>query len=154
VSVSVDVQIASKMHVLPSVEQFVAWAGAALCGAEGDVELSVRIVDESEGSELNQAYRNIAEPTNVLAFPFEAPDHVPVPLLGDVVICAPVVCREARNQNKPAEAHFAHMIVHGTLHLLGYDHQAEAQAARMESEERRVLAALGFPDPYDFSEAG
>jgi probable rRNA maturation factor len=152
--VSVDVQIASEMPVLPSVEQFVAWAGAALSGVEGDVELSVRVVDEPESSELNQAYRDVAGPTNVLAFPFEAPDHVPVPLLGDVVICAPVVCRQARDQNKPADAHFAHMIIHGTLHLLGYDHEAEAQAASMESEERRVLAALGFPDPYDFPEAG
>lgn len=151
---SVDVQIASEMPVVPSAEQFIVWASVVLSDAEGDVELSVRVVDESESSELNQAYRNIAGPTNVLAFPFEAPDHVPVPLLGDVVICAPVVCREALDQNKPADAHFAHMIVHGTLHLLGYDHRAEAQAARMESEERRVLAALGFPDPYDSPEAG
>jgi probable rRNA maturation factor len=154
VSVSVDVQIASEMPVVPSAEQFIVWASVVLSDAEGDVELSVRVVDESESSELNQAYRNIAGPTNVLAFPFEAPDHVPVPLLGDVVICAPVVCREALDQNKPADAHFAHMIVHGTLHLLGYDHRAEAPAARMESEERRVLAALGFPDPYDSPEAG
>ena len=145
---SVDVQFATEASALPAAKMIRQWAQAALDGVEGRSELTVRIVDEAESAELNHTYRHVSGPTNVLSFPFEAPGPLRISLLGDVVICAPVVEREAREQGKPAEAHWAHMVVHGTLHLLGYDHQEEGDASRMESEERQILAALGFPDPY------
>lgn len=144
----IEVQIASQAHGLPTVAQLQSWARAALSAAEGSPEVTVRIVDEAESAELNRVYRHVSEPTNVLSFPFEAPEQVRLPLLGDVVICAPVVEKEAREQNKTLAAHWAHMVVHGTLHLLGHDHQSESDAARMESEERRILERLGFCDPY------
>ena len=140
--------MASQAYGVPSVTQLEAWAIAALSGAEGSPEITLRIVDEAESAELNLTYRHIAGPTNVLSFPFEAPAPLESSLLGDVVICAPVVEMQAREQNKTSEAHWAHMVVHGTLHLLGYDHLNDDDAARMESEERRLLATLGFPDPY------
>lgn len=145
---NIDVQIASQSSDLPSIKQLERWARAALSGTAGKPELTVRIVDESESAELNRSYRHVFGPTNVLSFPFESPEEVSLPLLGDVVICAPVVKRQAREQNKPVEAHWAHMVVHGTLHLLGFDHQNDGEAETMESEERRILADLGFADPY------
>jgi len=108
----------------------------------------VRIVDEPEMRELNARYRHKDYPTNVLSFPAELPPGVDVPLLGDIVICAPVVNREATEQHKAPRAHWAHMLVHGTLHLLGHDHERERDAAVMEALERRILAGLKFPDPY------
>lgn len=144
----VNVQMASQAHGLPATAQLKAWAEAALSGIEGSPEITVRVVDEAESAELNLTYRHVAGPTNVLSFPFEAPAPLEISLLGDVVICAPVVDMEAREQKKTREAHWAHMIVHGTLHLLGYDHLNDDDAARMESEERRILAKLGFTDPY------
>ena len=140
--------MASEARGLPSVAQLRAWAEAALSGIEGGPEVTIRIVDEAESAELNRTYRHVAGPTNVLSFPFEAPAPLEISLLGDVVICAPVVAMEAREQNKTQEAHWAHMVVHGTLHLLGYDHLNDDDAARMESEERRILAKLGYTDPY------
>ncbi|MDX1527769.1 MAG: rRNA maturation RNase YbeY [Gammaproteobacteria bacterium] len=140
--------MASEARGLPSVAQLRAWAEAALSGIEGGPEVTIRIVDEAESAELNRTYRHVAGPTNVLSFPFEAPAPLEISLLGDVVICAPVVAMEAREQNKTQEAHWAHMVVHGTLHLLGYDHLNDDDAARMESEERRLLAKLGYTDPY------
>lgn len=144
----IEVQIASRASGLPTVAQLRRWARAALAEAPGRPELTVRIVDEAESAELNRTYRMVSGPTNVLSFPFEPPEPAKLPLLGDVVICAPVVEKEAREQNKTADAHWAHMVVHGALHLLGYDHQREGDAERMESEERRILARLGFSDPY------
>ncbi len=143
-----DVQIASQAHGLPSVAQFEAWARAALADAEIGTELTVRIVDEAESAELNRTYRHVSGPTNVLSFPFEAPEQIRLPLIGDVVICAPVVAAEAREQSKSLEAHWAHMVVHGILHLRGYDHQNDGDAERMEFEERQILDGLGYPDPY------
>lgn len=148
---SIDVQIASKSASLPDVEDLRGWAMAALAAADGEPELTLRIVDEAESAELNETYRKATGPTNVLSFTFEAPDEVQLPLLGDVVICAPVVEREAREQHKSPRARWAHMVVHGTLHLLGYDHQTDEEAERMEFEERRILASLGFVDPYAVS---
>ncbi len=117
-----------------------------------DAEIGVRIVAEAEGSELNTRYRlrdpALAKATNVLSFPADLPDWMESPLLGDLVICAPVVAREAADQGKPAEAHWAHLVVHGALHLLGYDHQDDAQAAQMEALETEILGGLGFPPPY------
>lgn len=147
-SAKIDVQIASSASGLPGAEQFEIWARAALLDADRELEVTVRVVDEAEGSELNNTYRSIAGPTNVLSFPFEAPEPIQTALIGDVVICAPVVLREAGEQGKTCNAHFAHMVVHGILHLLGYDHQQAPEADWMEGQERRILAALGFPDPY------
>ncbi len=142
-----DIQRVSRLDGLPGDAELEAWAGAALAG-EGPAEATLRIVDEEEGAALNQRYRGRQGPTNVLSFPFEAPPGVELPLLGDLVVCAPVVRREAREQGKPEAAHWAHMLVHGMLHLQGHDHQTEDEAARMEALERDILAGLGFPDPY------
>ena len=113
------------------------------------VELSLRLVDEAESADLNQRYRGKAGPTNVLSFPFEPPPGIKGPrYLGDLVICVPVVVREAAEQGKATEAHWAHLVVHGVLHLLGYDHLDETEAQEMEALETRLLANLGFPPPY------
>ena len=146
--VALDVQYATGADGLPSAADFQRWAQAALDGRYGAAELVVRIVDAAEGRELNRRYRGIDRPTNVLSFPFEAPPGVVVDHLGDLVICAPVVQREAREQGKPEAAHWAHLTVHGVLHLLGYDHQDEAQAQEMEAMEKRILETLGYGDPY------
>ncbi|HEB95890.1 MAG TPA: rRNA maturation RNase YbeY [Sedimenticola thiotaurini] len=132
----------------PTDRQFQAWAEAALAGRREGAELTLRIVDEEESRALNRDYRHRDRPTNVLSFPFQAPPEVPSRLLGDLVICAPVVAREAREQGKTAAAHWAHMVVHGILHLLGHDHQQPAQAEEMEALESAILAGLGFGDPY------
>jgi len=144
----VDVQIACAAEGLPDAADLRAWACAALIARPGDPDLTLRLVDIEEARRLNRTYRGATGPTNVLSFPFEAPPGVDLALLGDVVICAPVVAREAREQGKTARAHWAHMVVHGLLHLQGFDHQAADEAARMESHEREILARLGFGDPY------
>ncbi len=147
-SAHIEVQFAWRSSELPSETEVVAWATQALHGRDGEPELTVRIVDEVEGAHLNQTYRRARGPTNVLSFPFEPAPGVDAPLLGDLAICAPVMLREAREQGKSIRAHCAHMVVHGTLHLLGYDHQDEEDARRMESEEIAILSRLGFADPY------
>ena len=124
------------------------WATAALRNERETAELSVRIVDEQESAALNQQYRGKSGATNVLSFPFDAVTPEPLPILGDLVICAPVVIREAQQQNKPAEAHWAHMCVHGVLHLLGYDHAGDSDAQVMEALETTILLDMGFPAPY------
>lgn len=146
----VDVQLAcAALAGVPGERAIERWARAALAAVEGRAELTVRVVDEPEGATLNARYRGRDGATNVLSFPFESPPGLDLPLLGDVVICAPVVAREAHAQGKPPEAHWAHMVVHGALHLSGHDHQRDDEAARMEALERDILAWLGFPDPYD-----
>jgi probable rRNA maturation factor len=110
----------------------------------GPAEVTVRFVDEAEGRELNARYRGKDTPTNVLSFPYAPPPE----MAGDLVVCAPVVLREAAEQGKAPEAHFAHLIVHGMLHLQGYDHESDADTASMEQKEREILAVLGYPDPY------
>jgi probable rRNA maturation factor len=114
-----------------------------------NTELTIRIVDEAEIAELNSRYRKKNGVTNVLSFPFDAPAQVDIPLLGDIVICAPVVRREASEQSKSVVAHWAHMVVHGTLHLLGFDHDEPGKAHEMEAMETRILADLGFDNPYE-----
>ncbi len=143
------------MPGVPGTALLSRWAEAAIDGAGGDAdgrELTVRVVGEAESRELNRAWRGKDRPTNVLAFPAgpagDGPAVSEYPL-GDLVVCAPVVLREAEAQGKTAESHWCHMVVHGTLHLLGFDHQTAAEAARMEALEIDVLARLGFPDPYD-----
>lgn len=116
--------------------------------AKSAAEVSIRIVDDAEISELNEQYRNKVGPTNVLSFPSDLPEHIDIPLLGDIIISAPTVLEEAQAQNKPTQAHWAHLFVHGTLHLLGYDHLNEEEATEMEQLERNILQAFGYPDPY------
>lgn len=148
-SVEVEVQYAAPARGLPAARELRAWVARALAGRREAAEVVVRIVDEDESARLNEAYRGKAGPTNVLSFPFAPPPGVSSVHIGDLVICAPVVAREARAQGKPERAHWAHMVVHGTLHLLGFDHVGRDQAEEMEREETRVLQALGFPAPYE-----
>ena len=148
-SIFVDLQIATEnIEGLPTEEQIVQWATAAVQPKGDEVEMTVRIVDEAESHELNLTYRGKDRPTNVLSFPFECPDEVALPLLGDLVICRQVVEREAAEQEKPLIAHWAHMVVHGSLHLLGYDHIKDNEAEEMESLETQIMQGLGFDDPY------
>jgi len=151
IELMLDLQLACEDNSeLPTEEQLNLWATAALTSRTDieEPELTVRIVDEEESQQLNFEYRGKDKPTNVLSFPFEAPAHVPLPLLGDLIVCKQVVAREAVEQGKTSEAHWAHMIVHGCLHLLGYDHIEDEEAEEMEGIERIVLADLGFEDPY------
>ena len=132
----------------PSPAELSAWVEAALAGRRTGAELTIRIVGTAEIQALNRDYRHKDVPTNVLSFPFEAPPGVDVPLLGDVVICADVVAAEAAQLEIASNVHWAHMVVHGVLHLLGYDHVEARDAQVMEGEEAHVLAGLGYPDPY------
>ncbi|BFM14890.1 rRNA maturation RNase YbeY [Maricurvus nonylphenolicus] len=147
-SLTLDLQVASNATGLPSQTDIERWALAAL-GTREESELSVRIVDNDESQALNHQYRGKDKPTNVLSFPAELPEGVDIPLLGDLVICAPVVEQEAQEQNKTLEAHWAHMVVHGTLHLLGYDHIEDNEAEEMEALETELLTAMNYPPPYE-----
>jgi probable rRNA maturation factor len=144
-----DIQRACSDPV-PEEEDLRSWIAAALTNQAqgGDTEISLRIVDSAEMARLNNAYRGKDGPTNVLSFPAELPAELGLPLLGDIVICAPVVKAEAAAQHKPLAAHWAHMAVHGTLHLLGYDHIEEQEANTMETLESEILASLNYPCPY------
>lgn len=145
---ALDLQYAVKPDNLPTQAQFETWVRVALGDTMDEAELTIRIVDASESQQLNHDYRGKNKPTNVLSFPFEAPPGIELPLLGDLVICASVVENEALEQQKALEAHWAHMVVHGCLHLLGYDHIEDAEAEEMESLETTLITGLGFPDPY------
>jgi len=147
-SVRIDVQVGGTRTGLPAVAKLRHWARSALAGRRSAAELSIRIVDAAESQALNRQFRAKDKPTNVLAFPADLPPELGLPLLGDVVICREVVAAEAAAQGKAPEAHWAHMVIHGTLHLLGFDHQDPAQAAEMEALETELLAELGWPDPY------
>jgi probable rRNA maturation factor len=134
---------------LPGAASVRRWVEAALAGQRRAIELSVRFVDSDEGRALNRDFRSRDYATNVLSFPADLPPGVRSPLLGDLVICAPVVALEAIAQEKPLPQHYAHLIVHGCLHLLGMDHErSETEAEAMEAKERAILARLGIPDPY------
>ncbi|HBD19098.1 MAG TPA: rRNA maturation RNase YbeY [Arenimonas sp.] len=133
---------------LPSAASFRKWAAAAAEGRIRRADLAIRLVDAKEGRALNRHYRGKDYATNVLSFPADLPEGVDLPLLGDLVICAPVVAKEAQDQGKPLAAHYAHLTVHGVLHLLGLDHEDEREAEAMEQLEREILASLGLPDPY------
>ena len=146
--VQVSVQYASKATGLPEQAAFSEWVTAALDGLADPVEVVVRIVDEEESARLNETYRDKAGPTNVLSFSLDTPPEVDVPLLGDLVICAPLIRMEAEEQNKQELAHWAHIVVHGVLHLLGYDHDEPKSAERMERQEVEILERLGYGDPY------
>ncbi|WP_407354383.1 rRNA maturation RNase YbeY [Luteimonas sp. R10] len=137
---------------IPAAASFRKWAAAALAGRIRQADLAIRIVGAREGRALNRHYRGKDYATNVLSFPAELPEGLPdgvrLPLLGDLVICAPVVAREAREQGKPLNAHYAHLTVHGALHLLGWNHEDAREAECMEQLEREILARLGIADPY------
>ncbi len=146
-----DLQIALQQpedFALPAQVDFEQWVAAALEGQMQEVQLTIRLVEKDESAALNAQYRDKEGPTNVLSFPFEAPPDVPLPLLGDLIICAPLVVDEAAAQGKAQRAHWAHLVVHGVLHLRGYDHIDDADALEMEDLERKIMAYLGFDDPY------
>lgn len=145
----IAVQNATSITPVPSDQQFEQWASAAL-REHGDAELLIRLVDRQESRQLNARYRHRNTTTNVLSFPADLPEELGLALLGDIIICAPVVAEEARDQDKTAEAHWAHLTIHGILHLLGHDHQAEEEASEMEALETRILQSLGFPGPYNY----
>ncbi|MBZ5486389.1 rRNA maturation RNase YbeY [Halomonas aquamarina] len=146
----IDRQAAIDEPTLPTLEQLTHWVGCVFSHHPDDErdELTIRFVDEQESQTLNRDYRGKDKPTNVLSFPFESPPGITLPLLGDLVICHAVVAREACEQQKPLVNHYAHMVVHGTLHLMGYDHIEEQEAEAMEQLERRLLAEFDIPDPY------
>ncbi|MDC0611590.1 rRNA maturation RNase YbeY [Vibrio sp.] len=148
-SIDLDLQIASRSEEgLPSFESFELWLSSAITPFQEEAEVTIRIVDEEESHQLNYQYRGKDKSTNVLSFPFEAPPSVELNLLGDLIICRQVVEKEALEQNTTLMAHWAHMVVHGSLHLLGYDHIEDDEAEEMESLEAEILLKMGFEDPY------
>ena len=148
-NLQLSVQYGAGRAGLPAKSSLWRWASAALHGLGRErVALGVRIVGAAESADLNRRFRRRHGPTNVLSFPFEAPSGTRSEVLGDLVICAPVVRREARAQRKPERAHWAHMVVHGILHLRGYDHMNRRDATAMEKKEIRILKELGFANPY------
>lgn len=152
VRLDVSVGYALPRAGIPAAVSFRKWVAAALSGRIREADLAIRLVDAKEGRALNRHYRGRDYATNVLSFPADLPEGLPegvrLPLLGDLVLCAPVVAREAREQGKPLAAHYAHLTVHGTLHLLGWDHGNDVEADAMEQLEREILAGLGIDDPY------
>jgi len=148
-TIVLDLQIAVENEKdLPTYEDILLWLDSTLAKFKPQAEVTVRVVDEQESQELNHDYRGKDKPTNVLSFPFEAPPGIDIDLLGDLVICKQVVEREAIEQNKPLISHWAHMVVHGCLHLLGYDHIEDQEAEEMESLETEIMKSMGYSDPY------
>ncbi|KJG00323.1 rRNA maturation RNase YbeY [Photobacterium angustum] len=148
-AIYLDLQQATEsLDGLPTEAEFQQWLNAAVIPFQADAEVTIRLVDEQESHALNLEYRGKDRPTNVLSFPFEAPPGMELELLGDLIICRQVVEKEALEQNKPLKAHWAHMVVHGSLHLLGYDHIEDEEAEEMESLETEIMQNMGFVDPY------
>jgi probable rRNA maturation factor len=149
--IDLEVQRTTDLDV-PGDDQLRLWVEAALAVKPQDFSLAIRLVDEEEGRQLNRQYRNRDYATNVLSFPADLPEGLPAEIrlsqLGDLVICAPVVAREAKEQQRLETDHWAHLCIHGALHLLGYDHELPDKAALMESLETEILAGLGISDPY------
>ena len=147
-TIIVDLQLACKDHNTPDAKQFQLWVETALKNYNKSFELTIRLVEPEESQQLNLQYRNKDSATNVLSFPFEAPVGIELDLLGDLVICAQVVEEQAKEQNKCLTAHWAHMVIHGCLHLLGYDHITDDDAETMERLEIKLLGSLGIENPY------
>jgi len=143
-----DVQIATESHLIPSEEQLQRWVDAALPASDQDSEIVIRIIDEQESAELNHRYRHKTGPTNILSFPAELPDEVDLNLLGDLLVCAPVLEQEAKQQQKKLFDHWAHIIIHGVLHLTGHDHISDHEAEIMENLEIDILKHLNIANPY------
>jgi len=163
IPLTIHLQIASASSSLPTLQDFIAWSGAALAHVhhycpgrlmvrESEPEITIRLVDEQESATLNNAWRHKKGATNILSFPAELPPDVPLALLGDLVICAPLVSQQAIEQQKQPRAHWAHLTIHGTLHLLGYDHLQPQEAEIMEALEITILNRLDFPNPYQLIE--
>ena len=148
IRLDVSVEYAIPRAGVPAAVSFRKWVAAALKGRIREADLALRIVGTKEGRALNRHYRGRDYATNVLSFPAELPEGVRLPLLGDIVLCAPVVAREAKEQKKALADHWAHLTVHGTLHLLGWDHEDAREAECMEQLEREILAEMGIEDPY------
>jgi len=155
-NLDVDIQRACDTINLPTDDDILLWVKSVLCitGKKGtqthldEAELTIRTVELSESQALNRDYRGKDKPTNVLSFPADIPADIPIALLGDLIICSDIVAQEARDQNKKLQAHWAHMVIHGCLHLLGFDHIDDDEAFEMEALETRLLNTLGFNDPY------
>ncbi len=142
-------QYATSETKLPSEEDFEKWVTLALeAPFDEQCELTIRVVDDAESSHLNRTFRNKDYSTNVLSFPFPAPEGYEN-ILGDMVLCAPVILKEAKEQNKKLMDHWAHLVIHGTLHLQGYDHQLEVEAEEMEAKEINILKKIGIDNPYE-----
>lgn len=146
--IDIDWQIELHHPSMPDTHTLTPWVTQVIQPHQKTAELTIRIVDIDEISQLNQQYRGKQGPTNVLSFPADLPEHIHIPLLGDIIICAPIVAEEAQKQNKTPEAHWAHIITHGVLHLLGYDHIDNQDAEEMEALETALLASWGFANPY------
>jgi probable rRNA maturation factor len=149
---TIDLQIACQETQIPSLAQFQLWISSALAEVSSDTtqdfELTIRLVNNEESQQLNHQYRQKDKPTNVLSFPFEVPDGIEMNLLGDLVICIDVMKEEAQAQNKALFDHWAHLVIHGCLHLVGFDHISDEEALEMESIEIAILAKLGINNPY------
>ena len=151
--IEIDVQYATECPDLPDENQFRLWVETTLKDLKNDAELTIRIVDENEGTQLNERWRKSQGSTNVLSFPYEGKTDIAPNFLGDIVICAPVVAREAKEQNKPAHAHWAHMVIHGVLHLNGFDHISPQDADHMESLEIKFLEKFNYINPYRITQS-
>ena len=147
--VELAVQVLCDLATVPGEKQLHAWVSAALQRRRGEHEITIRIVGEPESLAMNKKYRSQDRPTNGLSFPADLPGGVDHPLLGDLVICAPLLEREAAAQGKDSHAHWAHLVIHGVLHLLGHDHQQADETAKMEALETAILASIGYSDPYE-----
>jgi len=147
VTIELDLQLAGEWPGVPGEGDLHRWVALAL-GNRTDAELTVRIVGRDESRQLNRDYRGKDSATNVLSFPADLPQGIDLPLLGDIVVCAPLVAEEAATQGKSLTDHWSHLTVHGVLHLLGYDHQAEDEAEKMEALEISLLSGLGVENPY------
>ncbi|MGH1470937.1 MAG: rRNA maturation RNase YbeY [Cellvibrionaceae bacterium] len=164
-NITVDIQVATKSDDSPEPEPIHSWIQSALehpsvvsllpqqcVTLEKNIELSLRIVDRDESQNLNQQYRGKNKPTNILSFPSDLPEGLPFLHLGDLVVCAPVVKQESIDQQKKLQNHWAHMLIHGTLHLVGFDHVEDAQAEIMETLEIDILSTMNIPNPYQYDD--